>query len=158
MFAAAQSSGRVLAEAFMYRHHTKLLKLKELVDDGSIGQPLLYHSAERVFQIDSSFQVPFRSQAEVVGTEGVITRVRPFQPSTPETSLTLRRGDREETLELPNPPIHWLEIEDMPTAILTGAARDAGRNARACGYAAAALRRGQPLGLTLPVWPSRLGR
>jgi xylose dehydrogenase (NAD/NADP) len=187
MFAAAQSAGRVLAEAFMYRHHPKLLKLKELVDDGSIGQPTLlrsshsfrldrendnrwdpamgggslwdmgcypvslalylfgapervhawqkrtasgvdgsfaatlYHRDERVSQIDSSFQVPFRSQAEVVGTEGVITLGRPFQPSTPEASLSLRRGDREETLELPNPPVYWLEIEDLHAAILTGA-------------------------------------
>ena len=139
MHAAAQAAGRVLAEAFMYRHHPKILKLKELVDDGSIGEPILlrtshsfrlerehdirwdpaigggalwdvgcypvslarylfgaperveawqklapsgvddtlaatlYHSGERVSQIDCSFQVPFRSQAEVVGTEGVIT-------------------------------------------------------------------------------------
>jgi predicted dehydrogenase len=188
MFAAAQSAGRVLAEAFMYRHHPKILKLKELVDDGSIGTPILlrsshsfkleresdirwdpklgggslwdvgcypvslalflfgapqrveawqkqsasgvdgtltatlYHAGERVSQIDSSFQAPFRSQAEVVGTDGVLTVVRPFQPSTPEASLSLRRGDREETLELPNPPVYWLEIEDMHDAILTGAA------------------------------------
>jgi D-xylose 1-dehydrogenase (NADP+, D-xylono-1,5-lactone-forming) len=171
----------------MYRHHPKILKLKELVDDGSIGEPILlrtshsfqlerehdirwdpakgggslwdvgcypvslalylfgapqrvqawqkraasgvdgtlaatlYHSGERVSQIDCSFQVPFRSQAEVVGTEGVITVVRPFQPSAPEASLSLRRGDHEETIELSNPPMYWLEIEDMHDAILTGA-------------------------------------
>ena len=188
MFAAAQAAGRVVAEAFMYRHHPKLLKLKELVDDGSIGQPVLlrsshtfrldrandirwdpakgggslwdvgcypvslalylfgapqrvqawqkatpsgvdgsfaatlYHSGERVSQLDSSFQVPFRSQAEVVGTEGVLTIERPFQPSTPEARLSLRRGDREETIELANPPVYWLEIEDLHDAILTGAA------------------------------------
>jgi xylose dehydrogenase (NAD/NADP) len=186
MFAAAQSTGRVVAEAFMYRHHPKIAKLKELVDDGSIGEPVLlrsshsfrldrdkdirwdptrgggslwdvgcypvslalylfgrpqrlhawqkraasgvdgtfaatlYHGGDRVSQIDCSFQVPFRSQAEVVGTEGVITLMRPFQPSTPEASLTLRRGDREETIELSNPPVHWLEIEDMHDAILNG--------------------------------------
>ena len=188
MFAAARASGHVLAEAFMYRHHPKIIKLKELVEDGSIGQPILlrsshsfrleretdirwdpalgggslwdvgcypvslalylfgapervqawqkpapsgvdgtltatlYHSGERVTKLDSSFQVPFRSQAEVVGTEGVVTVMRPFQPSTPEASLTLRRGDREETIELANPPVYWLEIEDMHDAILTGAA------------------------------------
>jgi len=187
MFDTARSSGRVVAEAFMYRHHPKILKLKELVDDGSIGEPILlrsshsfrlerendirwdpargggslwdmgcypvslalylfgapervqawqkraaagidgtlaaslYHRGDRVSQIDCSFQVPFRSQAEVVGTEGVITLVRPFQPSAPEASLSLRRGDREETIELANPPMYWLEIEDMHDAILTGA-------------------------------------
>jgi D-xylose 1-dehydrogenase (NADP+, D-xylono-1,5-lactone-forming) len=187
MFDTARSSGHVVAEAFMYRHHPKILKLKELVDDGSIGEPILlrsahsfrldrendirwdpargggslwdmgcypvslalylfgapervqawqkraaagvdgtlaaslYHRGDRVSQIDCSFQVPFRSQAEVVGTEGVITLVRPFQPSAPESSLSLRRGDREETIELANPPMYWLEIEDMHDAILTGA-------------------------------------
>ena len=89
--------------------------------DGTLAATL-YHSGERVSQIDCSFQVPFRSQAEVVGTEGVLTMVRPFQPSAPEASLSLRRGDHEETIELSNPPMYWLEIEDMHDAILTGAA------------------------------------
>jgi xylose dehydrogenase (NAD/NADP) len=188
MYAAAQAAGRVLAEAFMYRHHPKILKVKELIDEGSIGEPILlraahsfhldrerdirwdpargggalwdlgcypvslalylfgapervqawekrttsgvdgslattlYHSGQRLSQLDCSFQMPFRSQAEVVGTEGVITLQRPFQPSTPDASLSLRRGEREETIELANPPMYWLEIEDIHDAILTGAA------------------------------------
>jgi predicted dehydrogenase len=187
MFAAAASAGRVLAEAFMYRHHPKTLKVKELVDSGSIGEPrlflasfswfldrpqdirweptmgggalwdmgcyqvslarylfgaperveawqrkwvsgvdetfaaTLYHSGKRVTQLNCSFQMPFRSQAEVVGSEGVITMVRPFQPSSPEASLSLRRGAREDMIELDNPQMYWLEIEDMHDAILTGA-------------------------------------
>ena len=88
--------------------------------DGTFAATL-YHSGERITQLDCSFQIPFRSQAEVAGTEGVITMVRPFQPSTPEASLTLRRGEREETIELANPPMYWLEIEDLHDAILTGA-------------------------------------
>ena len=35
---AAKGSGRVLAEAFMYRHHPQTLKIKEMVDDGSLGK------------------------------------------------------------------------------------------------------------------------
>ena len=38
MTAAARSTGRVLAEAFMYRHHPQTLKVKELVEGGAIGQ------------------------------------------------------------------------------------------------------------------------
>jgi xylose dehydrogenase (NAD/NADP) len=187
MFAAAASAGRVLVEAFMYRHHPKILKVKELVDSGSIGEPrlflasfsffldrpddirwdptkgggtlwdmgcyplslarylfgaperveawqrkwvsgvdetftaTLYHSGERVTQFNCSFQMPFRSHAEVVGNEGVITMERPFQPSSPEASLSLRRGDREDMIELANPQMYWLEIEDLHDAILTGA-------------------------------------
>ena len=35
--AAAHKHGRVVAEAFMYRHHPQTLKVQELVKDGSIG-------------------------------------------------------------------------------------------------------------------------
>jgi predicted dehydrogenase len=38
MTASARSTGRVLAEAFMYRHHPQTLKVKELVESGAIGQ------------------------------------------------------------------------------------------------------------------------
>lgn len=34
---ASQATGRWAAEAFMYRHHTQTLKIKELVDSGAIG-------------------------------------------------------------------------------------------------------------------------
>jgi xylose dehydrogenase (NAD/NADP) len=36
--AAAQQHGKVVAEAFMYRHHPQTLKVKELVDAGAIGR------------------------------------------------------------------------------------------------------------------------
>ena len=38
MAEAAKELGRVLAEAFMYRHHPQTLKAKELVADGSLGK------------------------------------------------------------------------------------------------------------------------
>jgi D-xylose 1-dehydrogenase (NADP+, D-xylono-1,5-lactone-forming) len=38
MIAAAQKTGKVLAEAFMYRHHPQTLKVKELVESGAIGK------------------------------------------------------------------------------------------------------------------------
>ena len=38
MIQAAQESGRVLTEAFMYRHHPKTLRVKELLDSGAIGR------------------------------------------------------------------------------------------------------------------------
>ena len=36
--AASKETGRVVAEAFMYRHHPQTLKAKELVADGSLGK------------------------------------------------------------------------------------------------------------------------
>jgi predicted dehydrogenase len=38
MIAAATSTGRVLMEAFMYRHHPMTLKVRELVETGAIGE------------------------------------------------------------------------------------------------------------------------
>jgi len=38
MAEAAKESGRVLAEAFMYRHHPQTLKAEELVAEGSLGK------------------------------------------------------------------------------------------------------------------------
>jgi predicted dehydrogenase len=36
---AAARSGRVVAEAFMYRHHALTLRVQQLIADGAIGQP-----------------------------------------------------------------------------------------------------------------------
>ena len=44
-FAAAEREGRLLSEAFMYRHHPQSAKLVELVRDGAIGELRLVRSA-----------------------------------------------------------------------------------------------------------------
>jgi D-xylose 1-dehydrogenase (NADP+, D-xylono-1,5-lactone-forming) len=38
-FDLAERSGRLLSEAFMYRHHPQARRLRELLDDGAIGEP-----------------------------------------------------------------------------------------------------------------------
>jgi xylose dehydrogenase (NAD/NADP) len=38
MTQAAKETGCVLAEAFMYRHHTQTLKIKEMIDGGELGK------------------------------------------------------------------------------------------------------------------------
>jgi predicted dehydrogenase len=42
---AAEASGRVLMEAFMYRFHPRSLRIKQLLDEGRIGEPRLLHSS-----------------------------------------------------------------------------------------------------------------
>jgi predicted dehydrogenase len=44
-FDAADRTGRLLSEAFMYRHHPQMKRAKELVDDGAIGELRLIRSA-----------------------------------------------------------------------------------------------------------------
>jgi D-xylose 1-dehydrogenase (NADP+, D-xylono-1,5-lactone-forming) len=187
MFATAHANNRVVAEAFMYRHHPKVIKLKALVDSGAIGPvrlvrasfsfylentadvrlnaelgggslwdvgcypvslvryllgapervsawqraaangvdktlvATLYYGDERIAQIDSSFEMPYRGFAEVVGERGVLTFNQPFHADQPASMLTLRQGDESEVIEVANPERYWLEIEDMHDAILTGA-------------------------------------
>ena len=45
MTSAAQETGKVLAEAFMYRHHPQTLKAKELIDAGAVGKLQLIKGA-----------------------------------------------------------------------------------------------------------------
>lgn len=42
---AAKNAGKVVAEAFMYRHHPQTLKVKEIVDSGALGQLRLISGA-----------------------------------------------------------------------------------------------------------------
>jgi predicted dehydrogenase len=44
-FDAAERTGRLLSEAFMYRHNPQTKRVKELVDDGAIGELRLVRSA-----------------------------------------------------------------------------------------------------------------
>jgi len=43
--AAAHKHGRVVAEAFMYRHHPQTLKVQEIVNSGSLGALKLIHGS-----------------------------------------------------------------------------------------------------------------
>lgn len=45
MSAAAKETGKILAEAFMYRHHAQTLKVKEIVDSGVLGKLQLIKGA-----------------------------------------------------------------------------------------------------------------
>jgi D-xylose 1-dehydrogenase (NADP+, D-xylono-1,5-lactone-forming) len=45
MSQAARETGKVLEEAFMYRHHAQTLKVKEIVDSGVLGQLQLIKGA-----------------------------------------------------------------------------------------------------------------
>lgn len=45
MAAAVKETGRVLTEAFMYRHHPQTIKVKELIDSGALGDLRLIRGA-----------------------------------------------------------------------------------------------------------------
>ena len=45
MASVAKETGKILAEAFMYRHHAQTLKVKEIVDSGALGKLQLIKGA-----------------------------------------------------------------------------------------------------------------
>jgi xylose dehydrogenase (NAD/NADP) len=55
-FAAAERSGRLLMEAFMWRHHPQTLRLRELLDEGVIG---------RLRLVRASFSFPLRDPEDI---------------------------------------------------------------------------------------------
>jgi D-xylose 1-dehydrogenase (NADP+, D-xylono-1,5-lactone-forming) len=49
MISASKETGKVLAEAFMYRHHAQTLKVKEIVESGQLGKIQLIKGAFSFF-------------------------------------------------------------------------------------------------------------
>jgi D-xylose 1-dehydrogenase (NADP+, D-xylono-1,5-lactone-forming) len=63
-FDAAERAGRLLSEAFMYRHNPQTARLKKLVDDGAIGELRLVRS---VFSYSLYDETNIRLRADVQG-------------------------------------------------------------------------------------------
>jgi predicted dehydrogenase len=61
---AAKESGKILAEAFMYRHHAQTLKVKEMVDSGVLGKLQLVKGA---FTFTLTREGDIRSKKETGG-------------------------------------------------------------------------------------------
>jgi predicted dehydrogenase len=70
-----------------------------------------------VAQIDCGFAVPYRSGAEIVGTEGVIVLPRPFQPTGAEPILVGPSDDAlTEEVVAADPELYRPEVEDLIAA------------------------------------------
>jgi predicted dehydrogenase len=65
-FAAAERSGRLLAEAFMWRHHPQALRLRELLDEGVVGRLRLIRAVFS-FPIEATDPPDIRLSAELDG-------------------------------------------------------------------------------------------
>lgn len=64
MTQAARETGKVLAEAFMYRHHPQTLKVKEIVESGALGKLQLIKGA---FTFNLTREGDIRSKKETGG-------------------------------------------------------------------------------------------
>lgn len=70
-------------------------------------------------QFDSSFSFAFRTQMEVVGSEGSLYVPVPFKP-LPRSVIHLTQGDKEQTIRIQSQALYLGEVEDMADAILLG--------------------------------------
>ncbi len=178
---------RVVAEAFMYRHHPQTLGVKAMIDEGKIGEvmnirgsfsftqsrggdvrlnkdldggslwdvgcyPVSYartimgeepvevfgwqtlgpsgvdemfagqmrFASGKTAQFDSGFRVPFRTNMEIVGTEGIIVVQAPFKPFPDSKVWIGTASDKLELVQLPTGELYQGEVEDMADAILDG--------------------------------------
>jgi len=184
--AAAHKHGRVVAEAFMYRHHPQTLKVQEIVQSGSLGTlklirgsfsfllsnpgdvrlnhewgggsiwdvgcyPISYTrtvvgdaplevfgwqitgetGVDNTFigqmrfrddilaQFDSSFDIPFHSFMEIVGSDATLSIPAPFKPEISE-QIFITRDDKIEKIKIKGQELYLGEVEDMADAILLG--------------------------------------
>ena len=73
-----------------------------------------------VAQLDSSFEAPFRTHLEVVGTEAVIVVPEPFKPEQGATYLIGPGMDRLEEVQGYGADLYLGEVDDITDAVLNG--------------------------------------
>ncbi len=184
--AAARDTGRVITEAFMYRHHPVVTRTRALIEEGAIGRVLgvygvftfthdrphdvrfdpalgggslwdvgcypvsfartvlgqrpqavqgtaawsdrgvdltffgqLQFSDGIVAQVVSSFESPFRTEMEFIGTDGRLRVPRPFKPHERDV-IELIRGDDVQSIEVAGPALYQGEVDDVAEAAATG--------------------------------------
>ena len=89
------------------------------VDMSFFGQ--LRFPDEVVAQVHSSFESPFKTEIEIVGSEGRLLIRHPFKPETVET-IEVSTADGTRTVTVEGPPLYQGEVDDV---------RDAAREGRA---------------------------
>ncbi|HJX39801.1 MAG TPA: Gfo/Idh/MocA family oxidoreductase, partial [Anaerolineae bacterium] len=70
---------------------------------------------------DCGFRTPWRSEAQVFGTEGTLTITRPYTLNG-ESKILLRRGSEEDELRVQDVDVYRCEVDALTAAVLDGAA------------------------------------
>ncbi len=87
------------------------------VDETFIGQ--MKFSNDIFMQFDCSFEIPFHTFMEFVGSEATLNIPAPFKPNENE-KIYLTRDDKTETIKIKGQELYIGEVEDMADAILSG--------------------------------------
>ena len=89
------------------------------IDDSFFGQ--MKFPGEVYAQFDSGFRTPYRTQMEIVGSDGTLTLSKAFKPGL-NASIRLYREEKSETIRIPSQELYIGEVEDMADCILLGKA------------------------------------
>ncbi len=107
------------------------------VDESFTGQ--LRFGGGVTLQFDAGFTSPFRTEIEVVGTEGLIRVRRPYKPPV-AGDIELVQGDDVQRLETAPQELYVGEVDDLTAAVLDGTPAAIGlADSRANTHALAAL-------------------
>ena len=185
---AARNHGVVITEAFMYRHHPLVARVRELAHDGTVGRlqgvrgtfsfvldrpadtrlvpefgggslwdvgcypvsfartiigrrPISVQAAARwapgqidltffgqvqfpgaiVAQVHSSFESPFKTEIEIIGSDGRLVIRHPFKPEPTET-IEVITAHEAYTVTVEGPSLYQGEVDDVRDAARTGRA------------------------------------
>jgi xylose dehydrogenase (NAD/NADP) len=88
------------------------------VDESFAG--LLRFRGGALGSFDAGFRHPFRVEAEVIGTEGLLQLERPYVMA-PRSSIVIRRGDEESVESVSKDDPYQCEVEAIAAAALDGA-------------------------------------
>ncbi len=72
-----------------------------------------------VAHVHSSFESPFKTEMEIIGSEGRLLIRHPFKPETVET-IEVMKGDQTYTVTVDGPPLYQGEVDDVREAARTG--------------------------------------
>ena len=89
------------------------------VDEMFTGQ--LRFPGDVFAQFDCGFRSPYRTQIQIVGSDGSLYVPLPFQPELNERILLTNHG-KERTITVPGQELYIGEVENMADAILNGVA------------------------------------
>ncbi len=145
-FDAAERAGRILSEAFMYRHSPQTERVRQLLDEGAIGELRVVRACFIFGLFDCGTALPSRDELEAIGSEGSLFLDDPWHGRTPV--IELRRGGEAERIELEPVDSYRLELENVSDAIrgeaeLLLGREDAVGNARAIEALFASAERGE---------------
>lgn len=87
------------------------------IDETFAGQ--LHFPGGACAQFDSGFKAPFRTEIEIVGSDGALRITRPFKPGARE-ELVLRRGDQSDLVEVEGGSLYAGEVDDLADAVFLG--------------------------------------